>query len=73
MVTRKTSTKLSEKKISDIGRAAARLHRLLKELGHAKGLQQSASTMPDARARLNFIDQTMQEAPGKTTQYQAKN
>lgn len=71
MATRKTSTKLSDKKLSDkkvedIGRAAARLHRLLKELGHAKGLQQSASTMPDARARLNFIDQTMHEASEKT-------
>lgn len=66
MATRKTSTKLSENKIADIGRAAARLHRLLKELGHAKGLQQSASTMPDARARLNFIDQTMHEASEKT-------
>jgi len=66
MATRKKSTELSEKKVADIGRAAARLHRLLKELGHAKGLQQSASTMPDARARLNFIDQTMHEASEKT-------
>ena len=59
-------TKFSNKKIEDIGRAAARLHRLLKELGHVKGLQQSASTMPDARARLNFIDETMHEASEKT-------
>lgn len=72
MATRKTSTKLSgktrlpEKKVTDIGRAVARMHRLLKELGHVKGLQQSASTMPDARARLNFIDQTMHEASEKT-------
>lgn len=72
MATRKTSTKLSEKtklpekKVADIGRAVARMHRLLKELGHVKGLQQSASTMPDARARLNFIDQTMHEASEKT-------
>jgi chemotaxis protein CheZ len=66
MATRKTNTELSEKKVADIGRAAARMHRLLKELGHAKGLQQSASTMPDARARLNFIDQTMHEASEKT-------
>ena len=58
-------TELSEKKVEDIGRAAARLHRLLKELGHAKGLQRSASTMPDARARLSFIDQTMHEASEK--------
>lgn len=58
--------KVSDKKIEDIGRAAARLHRLLKEMGHVKGLQQSASTMPDARARLSFIDETMHEASEKT-------
>lgn len=66
MTARKTSTKLSQKKIADIGRAAARLHNLLKELGHIKGLQQSASTMPDARMRLSFIDQSMHEASEKT-------
>jgi len=66
MTTRKTSTKLSQKKVDDIGRAAARLHNLLKELGHVKGLQQSASTMPDARTRLSFIDQSMHEASEKT-------
>jgi chemotaxis protein CheZ len=57
---------LSETKVDNIGRAAAKLHRLLKELGHAKGLQQSAATMPDARDRLSFIDQTMHEASEKT-------
>lgn len=57
---------LSQAKVDNIGRAAARLHRLLKELGHAKGLQQSAATMPDARDRLSFIDQTMHEASEKT-------
>lgn len=61
-----SKTKLPNKKIEDIGRAAARLHRLLKEMGHVKGLQQSASTMPDARARLSFIDETMHEASEKT-------
>ena len=66
MTTRKTSTKLSQKKVEDIGHAAARLHHLLKELGHVKGLQQSASTMPDARARLSFIDQSMHDASEKT-------
>lgn len=67
MATRKTTTVLTEEeKVEKIGRAAARLHRLLKELGHTKGLQQSASTMPDARARLSFIDQTMHEASEKT-------
>lgn len=57
---------LSKAEVGDIGRAAARLHRLLKELGHAKGLEQSAATMPDARDRLSFIDQTMHEASEKT-------
>lgn len=67
MAARKINTDLSdEEKLEKIGRAAARLHRLLKELGHTKGLQQSASTMPDARARLSFIDQTMHEASEKT-------
>jgi len=66
MATRKKNTKLSESKVENIGHAVARLHRLLKELGHAKGLQQTASTMPDARARLNFIDQAMHEASEKT-------
>ena len=66
MTTRKTSTKLSRKKVEDIGKAVSRLHHLLKELGHVKGLQQSASTMPDARARLSFIDQSMHEASEKT-------
>lgn len=63
MATRKP---LSQAKVDNIGRAAARLHRLLKELGHAKGLQQTAATMPDARDRLSFIDQTMHEASEKT-------
>lgn len=63
MTARKT---LSQTKVDNIGRAAAKLHRLLKELGHAKGLQQSAATMPDARDRLSFIDQTMHEASEKT-------
>ncbi len=66
MNTSKTNTSLAQDKVQDIGRAAAKLHRLLKELGHVKGLQQSASTMPDARARLGFIDQTMHDASEKT-------
>lgn len=66
MTTRKTNSDLSQAKVEKIGHAAAKLHRLLKELGHAKGLEQSASTMPDARERLSFIDQTMHEASEKT-------
>lgn len=66
MLARKSRPAFSPTKVDNIGRAAARLHRLLKELGHAKGLQQSAATMPDARERLSFIDQTMHEASEKT-------
>jgi len=66
MTSRKIRSDLSQAKVEKIGKAAATLHRLLKELGHAKGLQQSAATMPDARERLTFIDQTMHEASEKT-------
>lgn len=66
MSTRKKSPALSKAKVDKIGHAAAKLHGLLKELGHIKGLEQSASTMPDARERLSFIDQTMHEASEKT-------
>jgi chemotaxis protein CheZ len=53
---------LSGAKVEKIGRATARLHQLLKELGHARGLEKSAATMPDARERLSFIDQAMHDA-----------
>ncbi len=66
MTSRKSHSELSQAKVEKIGKAAATLHRLLKELGHAKGLQQSAATMPDARERLSFIDQTMHEASEKS-------
>jgi chemotaxis protein CheZ len=66
MTTSQFGHTLSRDKVDGIGRAAVRLHRLLKELGHAKGLQQTAATMPDARERLSFIDQTMHEASEKT-------
>jgi len=66
MTTRKSDPALSAAKVEKIGKAAATLHKLLKELGHVKGLEQSAATMPDARERLGFIDQTMHEASEKT-------
>ncbi len=66
MTTQKNNSGLSRAKVEKIGKATASLHRLLKELGYAKGLQQTAATMPDARERLNFIDQTMHEASEKT-------
>jgi chemotaxis protein CheZ len=65
MASRQSTSTSSQAKVEKIGRAAAQLHRLLKELGHAKGLEQSAATMPDARERLTFIDQTMHEASEK--------
>ena len=57
---------MSKTNVEKIGRATARLHKLLKELGHARGLEKSASTMPDARDRLSFIDRAMHEASEKT-------
>lgn len=53
-------------RIQKIGDATARLHRLLKELGHTRNLEKTASTMPDARDRLSFIDKSMHEASEKT-------
>jgi chemotaxis protein CheZ len=64
-----TSTEKStiiDPRVERIGRATARLHKLLKELGHTRNLQQSAATMPDARDRLCFIDKAMHEASEKT-------
>ncbi len=63
---RKNRTELSDARVEKIGRATARLHKLLKELGHTRNLEKSASTMPDARDRLSFIDKSMHEASEKT-------
>ena len=63
---RKKRAALPDAKVQKIGHAAARLHRLLKELGHTRNLEKSASTMPDARDRLSFIDKSMHEASEKT-------
>ncbi len=60
------ATELNNAKVEQIGRATARMHRLLKELGHKHQLEQTAATMPDARDRLSFIDQAMHEASEKT-------
>jgi chemotaxis protein CheZ len=53
-------------RVEKIGRATARLHRLLKDMGHDRGLAKSAATMPDARERLAYIDKSMHEASEKT-------
>ena len=63
---RKKQSVLPNAKIEKIGLATARLHRLLKELGHTRNLEKSASTMPDARDRLTFIDKSMHEASERT-------
>lgn len=64
--TRKKSGTLSDDRVESIGRATARLHKLLKDLGHARNLEKTAATMPDARDRLSFIDHAMHEASEKT-------
>ncbi len=63
---RKKRAALPDAKVEKIGIATARLHKLLKELGHTRNLEKSASTMPDARNRLSFIDKSMHEASEKT-------
>jgi len=57
---------LADDSVKKIGLATARLHRILKELGHTRRLEKSASTMPDARERLSFIDQSMHDASERT-------
>jgi len=62
----KKRTVVADARVAKIGKATASLHRLLKELGHTRSLEKSASTMPDARDRLSFIDKSMHEASEKT-------
>jgi len=62
---RKKRSALPDARVEKIALATARLHRLLKELGHTRRLEKSAATMPDARDRLSFIDQAMHEASEK--------
>ncbi|HCI52312.1 MAG TPA: hypothetical protein DE312_03095 [Gallionella sp.] len=58
----KKRTPLIDVRVEKIGHATARLHSILKELGHTRQLEKSASTMPDARDRLSFIDKSMHDA-----------
>jgi chemotaxis protein CheZ len=62
----KKRSALPDPRIEKVGIATAKLHRILKELGHTRSLEKSASTMPDARERLSFIDRSMHEASEKT-------
>ena len=63
---RKKSSSLADARVEKIGLATAKLHRILKELGHTRSLEKTASTMPDARERLSFIDKSMHESSEKT-------
>lgn len=63
---RRKRTALPDARVEKIGHATARLHRILKELGHTRSLEKSAATMPDARERLSFIDQSMHDASERT-------
>ena len=63
---RKKRSSVSDVRVEKIGVATAKLHRILKELGHTRSLEKTASTMPDARERLSFIDKSMHEASEKT-------
>ena len=65
-IPRKKRTDLTDARVKKIGLATARLHRILKELGHTRRLEKTASTMPDARERLSFIDKSMHDASEKT-------
>jgi chemotaxis protein CheZ len=64
--TRKKGAGIADPKVQKIGQATARLHSLLKDLGHSRNLEQSAATMTDARDRLSFIDKSMHDASEKT-------
>lgn len=63
---RKKRASLVDAKVEKIGIATSKLHQILKELGHTRGLEKTASTMPDARERLSFIDKSMHESSEKT-------
>jgi chemotaxis protein CheZ len=63
---KKKGAVIADPKVQRIGQATARLHGLLKDLGHSRSLEQSAATMTDARDRLTFIDKSMHDASEKT-------
>ncbi len=65
-IPQKKRNSLTDSGVKKIGLATARLHRILKELGHTRSLEKTASTMPDARERLSFIDKSMHDASEKT-------
>jgi chemotaxis protein CheZ len=60
------ATPIVDPTVKRIGEATARLHELLKNLGHSRNLEKTAATMTDARDRLSFVDKAMHEASEKT-------
>jgi chemotaxis protein CheZ len=55
----------ANKVISQVGHMARALHDTLRELGLSKGLEQAASSIPDARDRLNYVATLTQKAAEK--------
>ncbi len=57
--------KLSDKLINKVGHMARTLHDTLHELGYDKNLEKAASSIPDARDRLNYIATMTEKAAEK--------
>jgi chemotaxis protein CheZ len=55
----------SDKVINKIGHLTRSLHDSLRELGYDKNLEKAASTIPDARDRLNYVATLTQQAAEK--------
>lgn len=55
----------SDKVINQIGHMTRALHDSLRELGYDKNLERAASTIPDARDRLNYVATMTQQAAEK--------
>jgi chemotaxis protein CheZ len=55
----------SDKVINKIGHMTRTLHDALRELGYDKSLERAASTIPDARDRLNYVATLTQQAAEK--------
>ncbi len=55
----------SDKVINQIGHLTRSLHDSLRELGYDKNLEKAASTIPDARDRLNYVATLTQQAAEK--------
>ncbi len=54
-----------DKMINKIGHMTRALHDSLRELGYDKGLEKAASSIPDARDRLNYVATLTQQAAEK--------